>query len=210
MEKKVSLKSRIKKPEKEFPIHTKEFMNKVNERAHATDPKYVGNIDDLFRDYYFTSLERKTNLSPENWEIFHKKTMLKSTYKGKKILKKKLKTMKLAISKITNRMIETWYDFFLYQQTYYGKYQEFLIIEYFKELGKKVQFDRKEISSNKIDFVVDEIACQVKPIDSRNPNSNRAIDNKVNYIYYEKVKNGVNFYWESKVLDNLIQLKKGV
>ncbi|HPX33429.1 MAG TPA: MjaI family restriction endonuclease [Erysipelotrichaceae bacterium] len=176
-------------------------MNKVNERARATDPKYVGVIDDLFREYYLEILDNKNELGPESWEKFHKSK--KSTFEGKSALKNKLKEMKSAVNTITNEMIESWYDFFLYKQTFYGKHQEFLIMKHFEELGKKVEIIRSNISENKIDLIVEGVSCQVKPYDSRNPSRNRPLDNDITYIYYKKEKKGIDFYWDSAELDNL-------
>src|SRR5690554_4606887 len=160
MEKKVTLQSDFEKPFVEFPTHTKEFMNKVNERANGTDPKYVGVIDDLFLEYYLESLDNQVEINPKTWKEFHKTK--KSTRSGKAAVKRKLREMKAAIRSITNEMIEEWYDFFLYEQTFYGKHQEFLIKEYFEEMDISVEINRTKISTNKIDLVIGGINCQVK------------------------------------------------
>ena len=180
-------------------------MNKVNERAHATDPKYVGNIDNLFKEYFLKTKEHKLKLDPKSWKKFHKMQKLSSTLEGKKVLKKKLKIMKTAINEITNKMIEEWYDFFLYQQTFFGKYQEFLIMDYFESLGKKVEINRNIISNNKIDLIVEHISCQVKPLEYRNQSNNIPFSDEIVYIYYKKVKKGIDFYWDSKILDDLLK-----
>lgn len=202
MESKYTVKSSFEKPKKIFPTHTSEFMNKVNENAKGTDPKYVGVIDELFYEFYDEALKNGSNITPEAWKSFHKEK--RNTKKGKKAVKAKLKEMKSAIRSITNEMIEEWYDFFVYEQTFYGKHQEFLIKDYFDSLGINVEMRRSTIKKNKIDLLVGNIPCQVKPFDSRNPSRNRPIEKDVTYIYYEKGEN-ITFYWDSPELDELIK-----
>lgn len=206
MEVKVSVQSILEKPVKKFPTHTSEFMNKVNERAKGTDPKFVGVIDNLFKNYYLECTDNNIKMSPKTWKEYHDKNV-KTTRKGKASVKRKLKEMKAAIRSISDEMIMEWYDFFLYEQTFFGKSQEFLIRDYFYNLGVTVEFDRKNISENKIDIIIGGINCQVKPFDSRNPSQNRPIEKDITYIYYSKYDEKIDFYWDSRELDNLVNKK---
>lgn len=202
MESKYTVTAKIKKPFIPFPPHTKEFMNKVNERASGTHAKYVGVIDDLFYDYYLNCLELEIEMNIESWKAFHTKKI--DIEAGKKAIKNKLKEMKEAINKITDQMIEEWYEFFLFNQTFYGKHKEFLIKEYFESLGLTVEMKRPVIGENKIDIVVGNLNIQVKPYDSRNPSMNRPMAENIIYIYYKKSDTEISFLWDSDVLDNLI------
>lgn len=204
MEEKYTVNARIEKPFIAFPTHTKEFMNKVNERASGTHPKYVGVIDEVFYDYYVYCSEQDVEMTIDTWRVFHKNNIGIDTDGGKKAIKKKLKEMKKAIASITDEMIDDWYEFFLYNQTFYGKHMEFLIKEYFESVGLEVVINRPIIGQNKIDMIVQNLNIQVKPYNSRNPSMNRPVSEGVIYVYYQKKNNGISFFWDSKELDQLI------
>jgi hypothetical protein len=199
----IKINDSLEKPKQTLPRYTSNVLNKANGHARSTYPIYVGKIDKVFPEYMKHCARKKLVVNYKTWEEYHKKKFPEALIKGKAKLTEKINEMKMYINGIDDELIEQWYKFFIYNQTFYGKYREFMISQYFESRGINVT-SRSAGDSNKIDLIVNGIPCQIKPFGTNNANLNEEKAKGVVYIYYKKEKGHVIFNWDSPKLDALL------
>ncbi len=147
------------------PKYLGSIINVINEFSQATRPKVVGQLTEYFKEF------KKNNPtgSLNEWKLFY----LKKEPNGFKNANKKILEMYNIIKKkIANELnmdvVKNWQEQLIIEKTFIGLSCEYLIGKYLSE-----RFNREFIRSNpsdeskNIDFYLDNIAIQIKPISNK-------------------------------------------
>lgn len=129
-------KSFIKKanaaPTAEFPKYTTQLMNVANQNAHATRPRNVGQLSDLFEQYVMET-EHHTI---EGWKDWYTEKYPHSIEEATVKVKAQIDHFKAAIQLIDEDLIRSWVEDLIVTKTFHGLYVQKAIIEKVAELAE--------------------------------------------------------------------------
>jgi hypothetical protein len=171
-----------------FPKYATQLINLANYYSHGTRPEVVGQMSDLIQEFKGRKLREW-----EEWYLDqHPEAIEKATAK----ILQMMENFKKVITLIDAEMIETWVRDLVIVKTFVGlKFQEAILRHIASSVEKSYRLADPEEEAKGIDGYIGETPISIKPQSYESkPMLPESID--VRIIYYEKVKDGINLYFE--------------
>lgn len=170
-------------PSPSFPKYVTQIINLANQNAQGTRPKVVGQLSDLIQEFPGKTLKE--------WEEWYLKKHPDAIKNAKTKISSMVKSLKDAIHKIDEKMIEDWVDDLVIVKTFVGlKFQETVLKKIAEIKGVDYRLSEKTGESKGIDGYIGDIPVSIKPETYKIKKSLSETIN-VKIIYYKKVKNGI-------------------
>jgi uncharacterized protein YukE len=177
-----------------FPKYATQIINLANQNAGGTKPKIVGQMSDLIQQF-----EGKEFKKWEEWYLAqHPNAIQKATEK----IVEMIENLKDVMTKIDQEMVEMWVRDLVIVKTFVGlKFQEAILKAVADDLKTSYRLAEPEEESKGIDGFVGSQAVSIKPqsYEAKNALSEQIL---VPIIFYEKMKDGINVYFEDSLLTN--------
>lgn len=175
-----------------FPKYATQIINLVNGNAQGTRPRIVGQMSDLIQEFNGETLDEWIN-----WYNQKKPESIETA--TNKIYDMLLK-MKGAFNSIDKDMIEEWVKDLVYKKTFCGlKFQQAIISNIAKSLGKTWRLSNKEEESKGIDGYIGSTPVQVKSYTYKKEGRLSEVI-EVPIIYYKKDKDGLTVEFDQSQL----------
>ncbi len=177
-----------------FPKYATQIINLANQNAGGTKPKMVGQMSDLIQEFDGNEFAK--------WEKWYLTQYPDAIQKATEKIVEMIDNLKVAMSKIDSKMVETWVHDLVIVKTFVGlKFQEAIlktIADYFKT---NCRLAEPEDESKGIDGFIGNRPVSIKPksYETKNALPKQIL---VPIIFYEKMKDGINLYFED---DNFIE-----
>jgi uncharacterized protein YukE len=173
-----------------FPLYTTQIINLANQNAGGTRPKIVGQMSDLIQQFEGNEFTK--------WEDWYLKQQPKAIQKATEKIVEMVENLKQAITKIDDKMIETWVRDLVIVKTFVGlKFQEAILKAVADELKTDYRLAEPEEESKGIDGFIGKKPVSIKPhtYKAKNALSEQIL---VPIISYEKKKDGINIYLDNE------------
>lgn len=178
-----------------FPKYATQIINLANQNAGATKPKIVGQMSELIQQFDGSEFKKW-----EEWYLAQHPNAIKQA--TEKIVEM-IENLKEAVTQIDQEMIEIWVRDLVIVKTFVGlKFQETILKTVADDFGATYRLAEPKEESEGIDSFIDNKAVSIKP-QSYDRKHTLAQQILVPIIFYEKMKNGINVYFE----DNLLKSK---
>ncbi|SFF58617.1 MjaI family restriction endonuclease [Thermoflexibacter ruber] len=175
-----------------FPKYATQIINLANQNAGGTKPKIVGQMSDLIQQFEGNEFKKW-----EEWYLAqHPNAIQKATEK----IVEMVENLKDVMTKIDQEMIEMWVRDLVIVKTFVGlKFQEAILKAVADDLKTNYRLAEPEEESKGIDGFVGSQAVSIKPqsYEAKNALSEQIL---VPIIFYEKMKDGINVYFEDSLL----------
>jgi hypothetical protein len=171
-----------------FPKYTTQLINLANQNAQGTRPETVGQMSELIKEFKGKKLEE--------WETWYLSRHPEAIEKAKKKILPMIENFKKVITLIDAEMIEAWVRDLVIVKTFVGlKFQEAILKRVASSTGKNYRMADPEEEARGIDGFIGEIPVSIKP---HSYASKQMLPESINVriIYYEKVKDGINTFFE--------------
>lgn len=175
-----------------FPKYATQIINLANQNAQGTKPKVVGQMSDLIQQFEGNEFKKW-----EEWYLAqHPNAIQKATEK----IVEMVENLKDVMTKIDQEMIEMWVRDLVIVKTFVGlKFQEAILKAVADDLNTDYRLAEPEEESKGIDGFVGNQAVSTKP---QSYEAKKALSEQIliPIIFYEKMKDGINVYFEDNLL----------
>lgn len=191
MKKKKILKKSINglsgRPKLGLPKYTSGVLNDSNRYSHATRPKNIGNLSELFPQF----LEESDDTSLEAWKKWYTKKYPDTIKEATDRTFDKFQQMAKAFSKIDRDLVENYIEDLVINKTYYGLYYQKIILAYLAKLeGVTYRLASSEEEAKGIDGYVGDTPYSVKSVSYKTMDRlSEEIPAKI--VYYIKTDDGI-------------------
>lgn len=168
---------------KEFPRYVAQILNLANQNAQGTRPRVVGQLSELINE-----CPEKTY---EGWRKWYLSKHPEAIDNASEKISAMVDNLKIAISKIDEKMIKDWVEDLLLEKTFIGlRFQEAIIKKIAEIKNVEYRASNSVQESRGIDGFVGDIPVSVKPETYKIKSSlQENIDAKL--IFYTKTKSGL-------------------
>lgn len=186
---------------KDFPKYSTQLINLANQNAQATRPKVVGKLSELIQEFDGKTLDE--------WMEWYLEKYPDSLETATNKIFEKLQEMSLVLPEITKEMIYDWVEDLVINKTFFGLKFQSAIIKHIADKNKlSYRLANPTEESQGIDGYIGKKAISVKPI-SYKLKLSLSEEIKVDVIWYNKMKNAVEFtydiefeWWRNSLLLN--------
>ena len=171
-----------------FPKYATQLINLANQNAQGTRPEIVGQMSELIKQFKGKKLEE--------WETWYLSRHPEAIEKAKTRVLQMIENFKEVISLIDAQMVEAWVKDLVIIKTFVGlKFQEAIIKRVAEITNKAYRTSDPEDEAKGIDGYIGKVPVSVKP---KTYDSKQMLPETigVHIIYYEKVKDGINIFFE--------------
>lgn len=172
-----------------FPKYATQLINLANQNAHGTRPEVVGQMSELIKQFKGKKLKE--------WETWYLSKYPEAIEKAKARILQMIENFKEVITLIDAQMVEAWVKDLVIVKTFVGfKFHEAIIKRVAESTGKTYKISDPEDEAKGIDGYIGDVAISIKP---KTYESKQMLPEKigVRIIYYEKVKDGINIFFEN-------------
>jgi hypothetical protein len=177
-----------------FPKYATQIINLANQNSGGTKPKVVGQMSDLIQQFEGNEFKKW-----EEWYLAqHPNAIQKATEK----IVEMVENLKDVMTKIDQEMVERWVRDLVIVKTFVGlKFQEAILKVVADDLKTSYRLAEPEEESKGIDGFIgnQEVSSKPQSYEAKNALPEQIL---VPIIYYEKMKDGINIYFETKLLKN--------
>ena len=171
-----------------FPKYATQLINLANQNAQGTRPEVVGQMSELIKKFKGKKLEE--------WETWYLNKCPEAIEKAKTKILQMMENLKEVITLIDVQMIEAWVKDLVIVKTFVGlKFQEAIMKRVAATMGKGYRMSDPEDEAKGIDGYIGEIPISIKPQTYESKQMLPEIIG-VHIIYYDKVKDGINIFFE--------------
>lgn len=175
-----------------FPKYATQIINLANQNAGGTKPKIVGQMSDLIQQFDGHEFKKW-----EEWYLAqHPNAIQKATEK----IVEMVENLKDVMTKIDQEMIAKWVRDLVIVKTFVGlKFQEAILKAVASDLKTTYRLADPEEESKGVDGFVGDTAVSIKPqsYELKNALPEQILEP---IIFYEKMKDGINVYFEDTLL----------
>lgn len=180
----------------DYPKYTTQLMNVANQNSHATRPKNVGQLSDLFEQY----VHETNKHSIESWKKWYLEKYPDTIEEATEKILVQVENFKEAIMKIDEDLIRIWVEDLIINKTFHGLYVQKAILKKVAEIANvhyRVSTPTEE--SRGIDGIIGGMPVSIKPMTySYMKQLNEVISAPI--IQYEKVGDQFNIYVPDGIL----------
>jgi len=171
-----------------FPKYATQLINLANQNAQGTRPEVVGQMSELIKEFKGKKLEE--------WEKWYLNKYPEAIEKAKTKILQMMGNLKEVFTLIDAQMIEAWVKDLVIVKTFVGlKFQEAIMKRVAATMGKGYRISEPEDEAKGIDGYIGEIPISIKPQTYESKQMLPEIIG-VHIIYYDKVKDGINIFFE--------------
>jgi len=172
-----------------FPKYTTQIMNLANSNAQGTRPKVVGQMSDLIEEFDGDDLS--------DWGKWYKNRKPTAINDATEKVFQMVEQLKVAITQIDKPMIARWVEDLVISKTYTGLRFQKAILTKIAEIKKTTyKPSTPEEESKGVDGYIGETPVSVKAITYKSKEVFLSEDIKVEMIYYDKKKDGINVFYD--------------
>ncbi|MFC4410859.1 MjaI family restriction endonuclease [Chungangia koreensis] len=147
-------------PTVEFPKYTTQLMNVANQNSHATRPRNVGQLSDLFQQYVMETEHH----SIEGWKQWYTDKYPNTMDEATQKIKVQVDNFKAAINLIDEDLIRLWVEDLIVTKTFHGLYVQKAIIQKVAELAEtEYRASTPAEESKGIDGIIGGNPVSIKP-----------------------------------------------
>lgn len=171
-----------------FPKYATQLINLANKNAQGTRPAVVGQMSELIQEFRGRKLEE--------WEKWYLSSHPEAIEKAKTKIMQMIENFKQVISKIDEEMIRVWVKDLVIVKTFVGlKFQEAILKRVAAQTGKSYRTSVPEEEAKGIDGYIGDHPVSIKP---QTYKSMQMLPESigVHIIYYDKVKDGINIFFD--------------
>jgi hypothetical protein len=171
-----------------FPKYATQLINLANQNAQGTRPEVVGQMSELIQEFRGKKLEE--------WEKWYLSSHPEAIEKAKAKILQMIENFKQVITEIDEEMIRAWVKDLVIVKTFVGlKFQEAILKRIASYAEKSYRLSDPEEESKGIDGYIGGHPISIKP---RTYESKQMLPEHigVQIVYYEKVKDGINLFFE--------------
>lgn len=175
-----------------FPKYATQIMNLANQNAGGTRPKIVGQMSSLIQEFEGNEFKK--------WKEWYLEQHPIAIEKATEKIAQMLENLKDVITKIDEEMIEAWVRDLVIVKTFVGlKFQEAILKTVADQLKTTYRFAEPQEESKGIDGFLGKQAVSIKP---KSYETKKALSEEilVPIIFYQKMKDGINIYFEDDLL----------
>lgn len=171
-----------------FPKYATQLINLANQNAQGTRPEVVGQMSELIKEFKGKKLEE--------WGKWYLNKYPEAIEKAKTKILQMMENLKEVIILIDAQMIEAWVKDLVIVKTFIGlKFQEAIMKRVAATMGKGYRMSDSLDEAKGIDGYIGEIPISIKPQTYESKQMLPEIIG-VHIIYYDKVKDGINIFFE--------------
>ena len=171
-----------------FPKYATQLINLANQNAQGTRPEVVGQMSELIQEFKGRKLEE--------WERWYLSRHPEAVEKAKIKILQMMENFKQVMPLIDAEMIEAWVKDLVIVKTFVGlKFQEAILKHVASYMKKEYRLAEPDEEAKGIDGYIGDIPVSIKP---QSYASKQMLPGMigVRIIYYEKVKDGINVFFE--------------
>jgi len=171
-----------------FPKYATQLINLANQNAQGTRPEIVGQMSELIQKFRGRKLEE--------WEKWYLSSHPEAIEKAKTKITQMIENFKQVITKIDEEMIRAWVKDLVIVKTFVGlKFQEAILKRVATHTGKTYRISIPEEEAKGIDGYIGDNPVSIKP---QTYESKQMLSESigVQIIYYDKVKDGINIFFD--------------
>ncbi len=171
-----------------FPKYATQLINLANQNAQATRPEVVGQMSELIKQFKGKKLEE--------WETWYLSKYPRAIEEAKAKILQMISNFKEVLNLVDAHMVESWVKDLVIVKTFVGlKFQEAIIKHVAKITGRTFTISNPEDEAKGIDGYIGGVPISVKP---KTYQAKQMLPESigVHIIYYEKVKDGINIFFE--------------
>jgi hypothetical protein len=171
-----------------FPKYATQLINLANQNAQGTRPEVVGQMSGLIQEFRGKKLEE--------WEKWYLSSYPEAVEKAKTKIMQMIENFKQVITEIDEEMIRAWVKDLVIVKTFVGlKFQEAILKRVAAHTGKSYRISVPEEEAMGIDGYIGDRPVSIKP---QTYESKQMLPESigVQIIYYDKVKDGINIFFE--------------
>jgi len=171
-----------------FPKYATQLINLANQNAQGTRPEVVGQMSELIQEFKGRKLEE--------WERWYLSRHPDAVEKAKIKIVQMMENFKQVMPLIDAEMIEVWVKDLVIVKTFVGlKFQEAILKHVASYMKKEYRLAEPDEEAKGIDGYIGDIPVSIKP---QSYASKQMLPGMigVRIIYYEKVKDGINVFFE--------------
>jgi hypothetical protein len=171
-----------------FPKYATQLINLANQNAQGTRPEVVGQMSELIQEFKGRKLEE--------WERWYLNKNPGAIEKAKNKILQMMDNFKQVMTLIDAEMIESWVKDLVIVKTFVGlKFQEAILKHVAFHLKQEYRLADPDEEAKGIDGYIGELPISIKP---KSYESKQMLPEMIGarMIYYEKVKDGINVFFE--------------
>jgi len=171
-----------------FPKYATQLINLANQNAQGTRPEVVGQMSELIQEFRGRKLEE--------WEKWYLSSHPEAIEKAKTKITQMIENFKQVITQIDEEMIRAWVKDLIIVKTFVGlKFQEAILKRVATHTGKSYRVSVPEEETKGIDGYIGDNPVSIKP---QTYESKQMLPEsiEVQIIYYDKVKDGINIFFD--------------
>jgi hypothetical protein len=171
-----------------FPKYATQLINLANQNAQGTRPEVVGQMSELIQKFRGKKLEE--------WETWYLKSHPEAVEKAKTKIMQMIENFKQVITRIDEEMIRTWVKDLVIVKTFVGlKFQEAILKKVASHAEKSYRISDPDEEAKGIDGYIGDKPVSIKP---HSYESKQMLPESigVQIIYYDKVKDGINIFFD--------------
>ena len=171
-----------------FPKYATQLINLANQNAQGTRPEVVGQMSELIQEFKGRKLEE--------WERWYLSQHPEAVEKAKIKILQMMENFKQVMPLIDAEMIEAWVKDLVIVKTFVGlKFQEAILKHVASYMKKEYRLAEPDEEAKGIDGYIGDIPVSIKP---QSYVSKQMLPEMigVRIIIYEKVKDGINVFFE--------------
>ncbi|OGP88826.1 MAG: restriction endonuclease [Deltaproteobacteria bacterium RBG_16_48_10] len=171
-----------------FPKYATQLINLANQNAQGTRPEVVGQMSELIKEFKGKKLKE--------WEEWYLDKHPEAIERAKIKILQMMENFKQVITLIDVKMIEAWVRDLVIVKTFVGlKFQEAILRHVAAHMKKVYRLANPDEEARGIDGYIEEVPISIKPQSYESKQMLPEII-EVHFIYYEKVKDGINIFFE--------------
>lgn len=182
---------------KNFPKYVTQLLNTANANVQGTRPTVVGQLSELIKECPYNTYD--------GWRKWYLSKYPNAINEATRKVASMVSNIKEAIGKIDGNMIKNWVEDLVLVKTFVGlKFQEVILKRVSTIVKKSYRLARPDEESKGIDGFIGNTPISVKPTTYKlEKKLGEKID--VEIIYYEKLKDGIKFEIDEKLITRLSQ-----
>jgi hypothetical protein len=171
-----------------FPKYATQLINLANQNAQGTRPEVVGRMSEMIQEFKGRKLRE--------WEEWYLNQHPEAIEKAKAKILQMMENFKKVITLIDAEMIEAWVRDLVIVKTFVGlKFQEAILRHIASSVEQSYRLAEPEEEARGIDGYIGGTPISIKPKSYESkPMLPESIG--VRIVYYEKVKDGINIFFE--------------
>jgi len=171
-----------------FPKYATQLINLANQNAQGTRPEVVGQMSELIQKFRGRKLDE--------WEKWYLSSHPEAIEKAKTKIMQMIENFKQVITQIDEEMIRALVKDLIIVKTFVGlKFQEAILKRIATHTGKSYRVSVPEEEAKGIDGYIGDNPISIKP---QTYESKQMLPESigVQIIYYDKVKDGINIFFD--------------